>query len=119
MVEPSIVNTATVSSPTDPDANNNTVVLTRRSRLRDQFDTNARASSAYRVGMDEARAVIERLNRIEALEREGAHPPALLAELRELVREAEAWVRAEGKPERAAAAVERCKEALDRQILAV
>ncbi len=69
--------------------------------------------------MDEAHAVIERLNRIEALEREGAHPRALLAELRELVREAEAWVRAEGEPERAAAAVERCKEALDRQILAV
>jgi hypothetical protein len=30
--------------------------------------------------MDEARAVIERLARIEALEREGAPPPAVLAE---------------------------------------
>jgi hypothetical protein len=69
--------------------------------------------------MDEARAVIERLNRIELLEREGAHAQALLAELRELVREAEAWVRAEGEPERAAAAVERCKDALEQRILTV
>jgi hypothetical protein len=63
--------------------------------------------------------VIERLDRIEALNREGTHPETLLAELRELVREAEAWVRVEGRPERASAAVERCKDAIDRQILAV
>jgi hypothetical protein len=69
--------------------------------------------------MDEARAVLERLNRIEALERERADPRTLLAELRELVREAEAWVRVEHEPARAAEAVERCKDALDRQILAV
>jgi hypothetical protein len=68
--------------------------------------------------MDEARAVIERLNRIEALEREGAHPAALLAELRELVREAEAWVRTEGD-ERAELAVERCKEAMAAEIVHV
>ena len=43
--------------------------------------------------MDEARAVIRRLDRIDALEREGAAAPTLLAELRELVREAEAWAR--------------------------
>lgn len=54
-------------------------------------------------GMDEARAVMRRLDRIEALEREGAHPDALRAELHELVREAEAWARLEGD-ERAAAA---------------
>jgi hypothetical protein len=53
--------------------------------------------------MEEARAVIRRLERIEALEREGAHPAALLAELHELVREAEVWARVEGD-ERAAAA---------------
>jgi hypothetical protein len=53
--------------------------------------------------MDEARAVLHRLERIEALEREGAHPAALLAELQELVREAEAWARLEGD-ERAMAA---------------
>lgn len=46
--------------------------------------------------MDEARAVLRRLDRIEALEREGAHPAAVLAELHELVREAEAWARLEG-----------------------
>jgi hypothetical protein len=69
--------------------------------------------------MDEARAVIQRLNRIEALERERAPASTLLAELRELVREAEEWVRVEHEPERAAAAVERCKEALEQQILTV
>ena len=68
--------------------------------------------------MDEARAVTERLNRIEVLEREGAHAQALLAELRELVREAEAWVRAEGD-ERAELAVERCKEAMAGEIVRV
>jgi hypothetical protein len=57
--------------------------------------------------MDEARAVITRLERIEALEKEGAHPSALLAELQELVREAEAWARLEGdaRAEAAAAAI--------------
>ena len=69
--------------------------------------------------MDEARVVTERLNRIEVLESEGANAQALLAELRELVREAEAWVRAEGEPEQAVTAVERCKDALDQRILTV
>ena len=46
--------------------------------------------------MDEARAVLLRLERIEALEQEGANPAAVLAELHELVREAEAWARLEG-----------------------
>jgi hypothetical protein len=57
--------------------------------------------------MDEARAVIRRLDRIEALEREGANPAAVLAELHELVREAEAWARLEGdaRAEAAAAAL--------------
>jgi hypothetical protein len=60
--------------------------------------------------VDEASAVIRRLDRIEQLDREGAHPATLLAELRELVREAEAWVQVEGD-ERAERAVDRCKEA--------
>lgn len=47
--------------------------------------------------------MLDRLERIEALEREGAHPDAILAELQELVHEAEAWARLEGD-ERAAAA---------------
>jgi hypothetical protein len=64
--------------------------------------------------VDEARAVMTRLDRIDALEREGAHPQTLLAELRALVREAEAWVRVEGDA-RAAAAVDRCRDALLRE----
>jgi hypothetical protein len=73
---------------------------------------------AYRRGMDEARAVMARLDRIEALERERAHPTTLLAELRELVREAEAWSRIEADA-RAAQVVERCKEALTGDIVRV
>jgi hypothetical protein len=61
--------------------------------------------------MDEARAVLERLERIEVLDREHADPHTLIAELRELVREAEDWARAEGD-ERAEAAVDACKEAM-------
>jgi len=53
--------------------------------------------------MDEARAVMNRLDRIEALEREGAHPDAVRAELHALVREAEAWAKLE-KDDRATAA---------------
>ena len=61
--------------------------------------------------MDEARAVIDRLERIDVLEREGAPPAVLLEELRGLVRDAESWARLE-HDERAAAAVERCDAAL-------
>ena len=46
--------------------------------------------------MDEARAVMQRLDRIEALQREGANPAAVLAEMQALVAEAEAWARLEG-----------------------
>jgi hypothetical protein len=61
--------------------------------------------------VDEARAVIDRLERIDMLERGGAPPAVLLDELRGLVRDAEAWARLE-RDERAAAAVERCDAAL-------
>jgi len=54
---------------------------------------------------------MSRLSRIEALDRERADPRTLIAELRELVREAEDWARAEGD-ERAEAAAEGCKEAM-------
>ena len=54
--------------------------------------------------MDEARAVLVRLERIEGLDRESAHPSLLFAELRELVREAEEWARVDGD-ERAEEAV--------------
>lgn len=63
--------------------------------------------------MDEARAVLARLERIEALERAGTPARVLLAEVRALLAEAEEWVRAEpGGTERAAEALERCAEAL-------
>jgi hypothetical protein len=65
--------------------------------------------------MDEARAVIERLERIEALECGGAPPAAVLEELRGLVRAAEAWARLEGD-ERAAAAVDLCDAALSQPV---
>jgi hypothetical protein len=48
--------------------------------------------------MDEARAVLARLERIEVLERAGAGVPTLLAELRELVREATEWAERERDP---------------------
>ena len=48
--------------------------------------------------MDEARAVLARLERIETLDRQGAAAPALLAELRELVREAGEWAERERDP---------------------
>jgi hypothetical protein len=61
--------------------------------------------------MEEARAVLRRLDRIEQLDRAGVAPGILLVELRALVDEAEAWSRRE----RAGAdAVERCRAALDR-----
>jgi hypothetical protein len=46
--------------------------------------------------MEESRAVLERLERIEALDRAGAEPAELIAELRALVEEASAWSGAEG-----------------------
>ena len=48
--------------------------------------------------MEEARAVIARLERIEALDRECADPHLVLAELRELVREVEIWAKRERDP---------------------
>jgi hypothetical protein len=61
--------------------------------------------------MDEARRVIERLERIEALRRREAPAAALLAEVRGLLRDGEAWLAVEGKAtESAEAALERCRE---------
>jgi hypothetical protein len=48
--------------------------------------------------MEEARAVIARLERIETLDRECAEPHVILDELRELVREVEAWAKRERDP---------------------
>jgi hypothetical protein len=63
--------------------------------------------------MDEARKVIERLERIEALDRATASPAELLAEVRGLLHDAEAWVRVEGG-DTADDAVTRLREALAR-----
>jgi hypothetical protein len=63
--------------------------------------------------MDEARAVLLRLERIEALEREGAPARSLLAEVHALVEEADAWVAAEGgDAAEAVEALDRCRAAL-------
>jgi len=63
--------------------------------------------------MDEARAVVARLERIEALEADGASAQVLLDEVRGLLRDAEAWVRSEPSgTELAEAALERCRGAL-------
>jgi hypothetical protein len=63
--------------------------------------------------MDEARAVMRRLGRIEALEREGATARSLLAEVHALLGEAEAWVASVRRgADDAEAALDRCRDAL-------
>jgi hypothetical protein len=54
--------------------------------------------------MEEARAVLERLERIEALDGANAEPAVVLDELRELVKEVEVWARRERDPRADAAA---------------
>jgi hypothetical protein len=54
--------------------------------------------------MEEARAVLARLERIEALDRARGDPAVMLDELRELVREAEIWAKRERDPRAEAAA---------------
>jgi hypothetical protein len=62
--------------------------------------------------VDESRAILERLERIEALDREGAPPAELIAELRALLGEAESWARTDGG-DTGARAVEDLRAALD------
>ena len=65
--------------------------------------------------MEEARRVLARLERIEALQRQHALPADLRAEVRALLHEAEAWTRAEpGVPEKALQSV-----ALGREMLGI
>jgi hypothetical protein len=66
--------------------------------------------------MEETQALLDRLGRIEALDREGAQPSALLPELRALVLEAETWARSEGDPDAEAAAAS-CAAALRRDAI--
>jgi hypothetical protein len=62
--------------------------------------------------VDESGAVLERLWRIESLDREGAQPAELVDELRALLVEAEAWSRREGG-DAGARAVDELRSALD------
>ena len=68
--------------------------------------------------MEEARRVIERLDRIDALRGAGAPAHELLGEVRKLLEEGEDWLAAEREgaerdgPERAADALERCRALL-------
>jgi hypothetical protein len=73
----------------------------------------ARPESRYRREMEEARALLARLDRIEALEDEGAPAAIMLEEVRALLAEAEAWVRTErAAAELAEGTLERCRAAL-------
>jgi hypothetical protein len=65
------------------------------------------------VDMDEARAVLQRLDRIEELERRDAPAGDLLVELRGLVSDAEAWLRVEPETHGAVQALAGCRSALD------
>lgn len=67
--------------------------------------------------MDEARKVIERLERIEALQSSQAPAETLLGEVRQLLREGEAWLAAEQRAggaggAEAAAALAGCRATL-------
>ena len=62
--------------------------------------------------MDQARAVLDRLERIDALKHGNAPAGVLLSEVRSLLAEAEAWVEADRPGGRAEAALDRCQEAL-------
>jgi hypothetical protein len=62
--------------------------------------------------VDQARAVIERLERIEALRREDAPAGMLLGEVRALLVEAEAWAEVDRPGRQALEALQRCHEAV-------
>ena len=64
--------------------------------------------------MEEARQVLERLERIDALRREGAPAADLLTEVRSLLAEGERWIAAErpDNVERARAALAECRSGL-------
>jgi hypothetical protein len=68
--------------------------------------------------MDEARSVLERLERIRALDGAGAEPGELLVELRALLAEAENWAAAEGG-DAGERAVARLRDSLAHDMIAV
>ena len=77
-----------------------------------------RTGQGYRRHVDESKAILQRLERIEMLDREGAPPAELVDELRALLVEAEAWSRAEGG-DAGARAVEDLRGALERDMIAM
>jgi hypothetical protein len=64
--------------------------------------------------MEEARSVLERLDRIDTMRRANAGPVELLGELRRLLHEAESWARAEGG-DAGEAATASLRDALERR----
>jgi hypothetical protein len=68
--------------------------------------------------MEEAQAILERLERIRALDGAGAAPHELLVELRALLAEAEGWAVAEGG-DAGERAVARLRDALAHDMIAV
>ena len=63
--------------------------------------------------MEAERAILERLARIDGLQREDAPAGVLLEEVRSLLSEAEEWVREDpALPRRAGEAIERSRQAL-------
>ena len=66
--------------------------------------------------MEEARAILDRLDRVERLRRAGAPASRQLEELRLLLGEAEAWSRAEGG-DAGERAVARLRYALERDMV--
>ena len=63
------------------------------------------------IAVDQARAVLTRLERIDALRRSDAEAGVLLDEVRALLSEAEAWVEADGPGVAAEEALARSQEA--------
>jgi hypothetical protein len=70
----------------------------------------------YGRSMDSADAVLQRLDRIRSLDRDGADARALLQELRALVDDAATYAAMEGG-ETCGVAVERLREALARDMI--
>jgi len=66
--------------------------------------------------MEEARSIVDQLDRIETMRRANAGPAELLEELRVLLHEAEVWVVAEGD-EAGVTAVERLRDTLARDMI--
>jgi hypothetical protein len=84
-----------------------------RASNRHEQVTNRRVFPGYLRDMEEALAVLARLERIEALEQSGAPAGVVLDEVRGLLVDAEVWVRTErGGTDLAESALERCREAL-------